>query len=832
MPFIVILFLGSGCAALIYELIWLQMLQLVVGLTALSLGVLLGTFMGGMFLGSLLYHRIISIKYHPLRIYAVLEILIGLSGLTILFGMPLIENIYTGIAGYGLFRSVLLRSLISAICILPPTILMGATLPAISRWVETTPRGVSWMGVFYGGNIFGAVAGCLISGFYLLRVFDTAIATYVAFCLNLIVATGALLVSRIAPYNYTPVVTKKNESNSPQLIIVYITIALSGMAALGSEVIWTRLLSIMMGPTVYTFSIILAAFLVGLGIGSGAGAFISGKIKQPGFGLGICQLLLIIAIAWASYVITHIIPFRHYDQTISPGAWHIFLNDLTYCTLAVMPPAIFWGASFPLALAAVASRGQDPGRLVGRVYASNTIGAIIGSLAFSLVGIPALGSANSQKLLLLISAAAAILMFTHTFLNSISSEPSSNKKIVSIVNIRFAGVSAGTILLLVIFISNISTVPWGAVAYGRKMTTHDNLLGITKTPPEQLDITIAPIYMGEGLNGTIAVTQHSTGVRQFHSVGKVQASTDPQDMRLQRMLGHLTGLLTEDPESVLVVGCGAGITAGTFILHPEVKRIVICDIESLVPKFVAPLFSKENYGIADGLKNENPHIVNGKEVLFEYDDGRHHIRTTNEKFDIISSDPIDPWAKGAAALYSIEYFKLCKAHLKPGGAMSVWVPLYQGSLESVKSMISTFFTVFPNGIIWSNDNFGEGYDVVLFGQDDPTHIDIELLRKKFLSEDFELVRKSLADVEFYTLEDLLGTYAGRARDLKYWMSDAQINSDRNLRLSYLAGMSSDYYAATEIFLGICNYYKFPKDLFSDSDQKLDSLDLYIKYKMW
>ena len=298
------------------------------------------------------------------------------------------------------------------------------------------------------------------------------------------------------------------------------------------------------------------------------------------------------------------------------------------------------------------------------------------------------------------------------------------------------------------------------------------------------------------------------------------------------MLGHISGLITEEPESVLVVGCGAGITAGTFLLYPEVKSIVICDIESKVPQFVAPLFTKENYGIASGIEDGNINLINGKEVRFEFDDGRHYIRTSNEKFDIISSDPIDPWAKGAAALYTAEYFKLCKAHLKPGGVMSLWVPLYQSSLESAKSMISTFFTVFPNGIIWSNDNFGEGYDVVLFGQTEPTHIDIEKLDKKLLSEDYELVRNSLADVGFFRLEDLLGTYAGRAQDLQEWMSGAQINTDRNLRLSYLSGMSVNYSAATDIFFEICQYYQFPKDLFSGSDEKLDSLHQYIQYKMW
>jgi spermidine synthase len=297
------------------------------------------------------------------------------------------------------------------------------------------------------------------------------------------------------------------------------------------------------------------------------------------------------------------------------------------------------------------------------------------------------------------------------------------------------------------------------------------------------------------------------------------------------MLGHITGLLTENPESVLVIGCGAGITAGTFVTYPEIKKIVICDIESLIPKLVAPMFSNVNYGIANGIEKENPHMVNGKAVRFEYDDGRHYIHTTDEKFDIISSDPIDPWGKGAGALYTLEYYTLCKAHLKPGGAMSLWIPLYQASTESVKSMISTFFKVFPNGIIWSNDNAGTGYDVVLFGQVEPTYIDVEKLNARLNREDYAMVRQSLADVGFHSLQDLLTTYAGQARDLKEWMSGAMINTERNMRLSYLSGLAANSYDQETIFFDICKYYRFPVNLFSDSSQKLDTLDLKIQDKM-
>src|SRR5688572_11484393 len=199
MPALLLLFVGSGCAALIYEIVWFQLLQLVIGSSAISLGVLLGTFMGGMCLGSLLLPRYIGAEQHPLRIYAYLEIGIGIFGLLILWGMPLLASAYTSIGTTGVVGLVL-RGVAAAICLLPPTLLMGATLPAISRWVKSTPEGMSWMGFFYGGNIAGGVTGCLLAGFYLLRVYDMAIATFVAFALNMIVAAAGLLLARATEY--------------------------------------------------------------------------------------------------------------------------------------------------------------------------------------------------------------------------------------------------------------------------------------------------------------------------------------------------------------------------------------------------------------------------------------------------------------------------------------------------------------------------------------------------------------------------------------------------------------------------------------------------------
>src|SRR6185503_11468190 len=284
LPALLLLFIGSGCAALIYEVVWFQLLQLSIGSSAVSLGVLLGIYMGGMCLGSLLLPRYVTPSQHPLRVYAFLELGIG-----VLYGVPILGGVYTAWAGSGT-ASLILRAIVASICLLPPTLLMGGTLPVVARGVEATPNGVSWLGYFYGGNLLGAVTGSLLAGFYLLRVYDMPTATFVAVGLNVAVAVIALLVAgriehRPAPLAPAPVRRRGNR-------LVYVAIALSGMTALGAEVIWTRLLSLLFGATTYTFSLILAVFLAGLGIGSSLGSAIARQFPHSRVPLGVCQMLL------------------------------------------------------------------------------------------------------------------------------------------------------------------------------------------------------------------------------------------------------------------------------------------------------------------------------------------------------------------------------------------------------------------------------------------------------------------------------------------------------------------------------------------------------------
>jgi spermidine synthase len=488
LPALLVLFVGSGCAALIYEVVWFQLLQLSVGSSAVSLGILLGVFMGGMCLGSLLLPRRIDPAHHPLRVYAFLELGIGLFGILVLFGVPLIGGLYTTWAGTGQ-TSLVLRAIVAGICLLPPTLLMGATLPAIARWVETTPSGVSWLGYFYGGNLAGAVAGSLVAGFFLLRLYDMATATYVAVALNVVVALLAFAIARVTPYEPNVPSAAGTAPIPPESRLVYGAIALSGFTALGAEVVWTRLLSLLFGATAYTFSLILAVFLVGLGIGSTVGSELARRVRNPRAVLGWCQLLLCVTIAWAAYATGASLPYWPINPSISTNPWFNVQLDLMRAIWVMLPAAILWGASFPLALGAVASRGQDPARLVGGVYAANTVGAIAGALVTSLFLVGTFGSQVAQQVLIAVAAISGLLVLVP--------EGSGGQK--SGLRIQAAAALVVAVCLVAVMLVRIvPTLPGLLAAYGRYSATW---VGINEI-----------IYVGEGITASVAVSRTPTGV--------------------------------------------------------------------------------------------------------------------------------------------------------------------------------------------------------------------------------------------------------------------------------------------------------------------------------
>jgi spermidine synthase len=474
------------------------------------------------------------------------------------------------------------------------------------------------------------------------------------------------------------------------------------------------------------------------------------------------------------------LPYLPNDTIADP--WARFQLDLWRSLPVVLPGAILWGASFPLALAAAARPGQDPGRLVGGVYAANTVGAIAGALGASLIMVRSLGTQHAQQLLVACSALSALV--------SLSAKPSSPAAIALVI----AATSAAGLAAW-----QVPAVPGSLAAYGRYSATWTDVATI--------------LYVGEGLNASVAVSRGPTGVLSYHAAGKVQASSEGEDMRLQRMLGHFSHLVPARPANVLVIGLGAGATAGAVSIGPGVERITIAEIEELAVTG-SRYFEDSNY-----------HVVDNPKVAVHIDDARHFLLTTDETFDAITSDLVDPWVKGVATLFTREFFELVKRHLNPGGVVTQFVQLYESNTEAVKSEIATFVEVFPNTVVWGNPNNGQGYDLVLTGQVEPVRIDIDQWQARLDSPPYAEVARSLREIGIGSAVELLANYAGSAADLAPWLADATINRDRNLRLQYLAGMGMNQYRSGSIYSEMLQHAKFPAQLFTGSPASMQALKI-------
>jgi spermidine synthase len=820
---LLLLFVASGCAALIYEIVWFHLLRLVIGASALSLGILLAAFMGGMFLGSLLLPRIVPSTRHPLVVYAWIEIGIGAFGVLLPFVLPAARALYIGLFGHGV-AGIALRAVVAAIMLLPPTALMGATLPAVARRYGRDRAGTSNIAELYGANILGAVVGSLWTGFYILPNWDIWVATGIAAALNLIIGVAALRLSRKTDDATT--MPADDETKAPidrDTRAIYGVVALSGMTALGAQVVWTRLLALIFGGTIYTFAIILAIFLGGLGVGSAIAAWALRRGRDSRRMLAASQLGLVPAIVYASFMIAKIIPYTSTLRVVPISTLHTL--HVIRCLEVILPAAILWGMSFPLSLAAAADMSSDRGRSSGNVYAANTLGAIGGALLTSLVFIPSWGTRTAQQIFVVLAAMAAALMYASlrrfaaldrraapaeasAAAQLPQSEGSEAQAPDQTTKTKSDATTAGT--------ERKKKPRRTRLDYWADLPLPAAIVGAFLVPglPAKFQATGRYIwtlndrdkfpYVAEGVASTVAVRE-SPNHRYYHVAGKVEASTDQLDMRLQRLLGHLSALAHPHPESVLVVGLGAGVTAGAFVVHPEVKRIVICEIEPAVRPAASRYFSQENHGVLSDARVE---VVS--------DDARHFLATTQEKFDIITSDPIHPWVRGNSILFSQEYYAIVKDRLNRGGIATQWVPLYETSEKAIQIQMRTFLDAFPDGTVWNSQPEAKGYDVVLLGQDEPLRIDIEAVQKRI--DDNEALRKSLTHVKLGTALDIFASYGTRGRDLGEWLKDTPVNRDFSLKLEYISGLAFNYQVADEIYANMIKRRIYPEDIFIASPE--------------
>jgi len=851
LPWLLLLFAGSGASALVYEIVWYQMLMLTIGANAVSLGVLLATYMGGLSLGSWLLPKFLAGRWsgqHPLKVYAYIEIAVAAFAVLLLGLMPLIDKMYVGVASPNAgFFGIALRAIFCAIALLPPTILMGASLPAIARWAESSRKGASWWGLFYGVNIFGAVIGVMAAGFWLMRFYNIYVGTGVAAGVNILVAgLGLWLASRVPPTveadTAEEIAQEKAVAPDPAPAKlarwgVLISIALSGAASMGGQVIWARILGPMLGGTVYVFSIILAVFLIGLGFGAWAGSAI-GKRFNGRNALGWSQVLAAVGLAWTAYQFSSALPYWPMNPLQSTTFMVTVQSDFVRVLWGILPATLCWGAAVPLAFAAM--RGtDDAGKTVGGVYAANTLGAIFGALLVSLVVIPGPGTHFGERLLIAVSVLAAFAAFAPSiFAEEKADEPGSAVPLAVTLGLAVvvAGLALGRsfipalssprgeLVFLIISVLAIAAVAgivalsrgglirgWGALACAT-MVSLTLIVTLKPVPPELIAYgRRTAAWLGqyqvldyrEGMNSSIAYTTwlSSPGSIQFHVAGKVEASNLPQDMSLERQLGYVPILTHPNPKSVLIVGFGAGITAGDFVTYPSITKIKICDIEPKIPPASTQYFGPYNH-----------YVKNDPRTSIVYDDARHYVLTTREKFDIISTDPIHPFVKGLASLYSVEYFKLLRDHLNPGGVVTQWIPIYESDFPTVKSEIASFMEAFKYVEIYANVVDGGGYDLTLVGHQDILELDAAGADARLMLPEYSTMRQSMQEVGFPTAQSLLDTYTADKVGLADWLRNAQLNHDTDMRLQYLAGFSMDQDFRNEILREIQAYKRPPVGL--------------------
>ncbi len=665
------LFLVSGAAGLLYEVLWSRQLAHVLGGAYPAVVAVVATFLGGLALGASLGARWAERTARPLRLYALLEAGIGLYALAFPFLLAAADPVhgwcYRTFAGNA-FLHPASNFAVAACLLLPPTVAMGATLPVLLRFCVRGGRGVlGGTGLLYGTNTVGAAAGALITGFVLLPGIGLSATLLVGAGLNLAVAGVAWLLDREIPVEPVPEVPA---GSAPRVLLL--AAAGAGFAAMMFQLAWTRGLVLVLGSSVHAFTLIVSVFILGLGIGG----LLAPLLRRWGHASLAAMLVLAGVGGWLSVGTLAGLPSEavlgmrerigDYDRIL---AW-----EATCALRIVLLPTLGMGAAFPLLVAAVAGPG-GASRAAGRVYAWNTAGTILGCLAGGMLLLPALGIRGS-----ILFAAALELALAAAILRRL------------VPSLAILAAAAGLLFL---------APPWpeesrmaGPYMYFRTYANSARSQG--KTPERVFrDTGWNRLYFQEGRTATVAVAGSPEGHLYLSINGKTDASPGP-DMETQVLAGRIPALAHPSPRSAMVVGLASGVSAANVAV-PGVERLDILEISPEILE-ASRAFEPVNRGIA-----ARP----GTRVLLE--DGRKHVEHARETYDVIVSEPTNPWIAGVSNLFTVEYFRACRERLAPGGVIGVWLQAYSIREEDFRLVVRTMRAAFPGTTIWELSPYQDYY---------------------------------------------------------------------------------------------------------------------------
>lgn len=774
---IYLMFFLSGLVALIYQVIWVRSLTLIFGGSHLAVTVVLSIFMAGLAIGGYIVGKYADNSRRPLMIYGLLELGIGFFALVFMGLMKLYPEIYIPLVqereNSYLYLSFI-RVLFSAVALIFPTILMGGTLPVLTRFVSAQPKDLRvHLPFLYGLNTLGAVSGAVAGGFFLLRFYTVSETMYIAILINASIGISAMLLQKRAGIVFTHNISQipsppkfhksLKELTSSRLILL--GIGISGFCALGYEVLWTRILTIVAGASVYSFTTMLASFLMGIAIGSNAYGILPKFFKQKEvdtkksiFWFGIVQIIIGLSSLIVTIFIRNLplnaIHLHNFFQKFGIGlfgirTWSSFILAFSYMVL----PSFFMGLSFPLAGRIRAELRNRVGSAVGDVLAFNTIGAILGASISGFLMIYLFGIERSLQILITIN-----IGFGFIFLSSIRG-----------VN-RLSFLTFGLTIAIILYfgIEKGSFRVWNQKYFA---IFRNNQIEAFNSPEKIKDAieNTDVLYYGEGIESVVSAIKVKGGERAFITNGRIEASSHLQGRQVMLVLGHLPMLLHKDPKRVLVIGLGSGMTLGSTSIHPHVEKMTLVEIE---PKVI---------NIARIFEDYNHHVLDNQKLKIIFNDGRNFLLTTKEKFDVITADPIHPWFRGAGYLYTTEYFKLASKHLQPGGIICQWLPIYELNTDDLKSIVITFIKNFKYTMLWLTH-----YDAELVGSNEPIIIDEEELERRISNP---IIYNDLKQVMMGSATDFLSFFVMGRDGMKAFSKGGVVNTDDNLYLEFSAPFS-------------------------------------------
>lgn len=722
MKFIIYLcFLLSGVSGLIYQIVWSKYFILFIGATTYAHAVTLFTFMGGLALGNYLFGHVADWNIRKLKLYAILETGIGISCLLFPDLFNLFSNIYINLAKGNLpntFSILILKLFLCVFSILLPTTLMGGTIPVMSKFLVKYMKELgSRVGFLYFFNTAGAAIGCIIGGFFIIQNLGLEFSIQATSILNIFIGFIIFYLSKYkTEKTETPQIQEESSVRSYtefQRKIVLISIGVSGIASMFYELVWTRFLALVVGSATQSFSIMLLTFISGIAIGSFIVANLFKEDRNAFKLFAIVEILIFLSLLMIFPVYERLPYYFYYLSGIIPRKEEFFFLyefiQVIICFFAMLIPTILIGMTLPLASRVNTKAISKVGEGVGNTFSFNTLGNIIGSVVAGFLLIPFLGLEKTLELGMTINFLIGGFIFAYG---------GKRKYTLPVLII-------GLIIIITLFSSpNLDKVILQGGMYRSKSF---NIKSFEKFKNIFKETEL--LYYKDGSSSTVSVTREKKSLR-LKINGKTDASSHG-DMITQALLSHIPLFLHKNPEQVFILGLGSGVTGHSATTHREVKSIEIAEIS---PEVIEAL---------KFFKDVNNNVEKNNKVKILNVDAREYLKLNPQKiFDVIISEPSNPWMAGIGNLFTKEFFTEVSTHLKQGGLMTQWIHIYEMDDNILSIIFNSFGSVFKYVTVWSVPS---NNDILLLGSQQPITINFSKIESKFNNPDIlmDLTRKEM-----------------------------------------------------------------------------------------